>query len=550
MPTVRRVLLVALLATAASSRAAAQELRVTVTDSASRRPLASVVLVFLDASGTSIGRNITNDRGQYSVTVSAAARRVRALRLGYRAREVSLPTVSNGRMQLDIAMLAIPALLEPVTVVAAASCPRRSDARAALALLEQARAGLLATIVAREANPATLKLLAFQRTMDGTSDRIEHQSVRIDSSGVRVKSYEAATSAAEFVENGFSRDSAGTRWFFGPDAEVLLDERFSNGYCFRIEDPDGRRPNQVGLGFAAADRRKGRVDIEGALWIDTVARTLKDIDFRFVAIQRTYGEPQQGGGVSFREMPNGMVLLDRWFLRLSASHTDTTYGRSEQVRRWFYATEVGGEVARAICPDGKAWKASLGTVQLHVVTQQGKPARSAIVRLADSDYLGSPDANGNLEIPDVLPGPYGVVIIDTALASMGITLGTTTKLFVQRDSIVRATIVEPPPDEFLKKKCSMLMERQWVTARVSRSDGRTIADAKWEVGEDFATSLEYVHASGRTDADGKFGFCRASASRAVLQVRVSDNVQPHQDVIVTLLGKSNTLEIELPVRSK
>ncbi|MEO8622653.1 MAG: hypothetical protein ABI625_16400, partial [bacterium] len=510
MPTFRRVLSVALLALgAASTHAAAQQqlLTVTVTDSASHRPLSSAVLIFLDASGTAFARNITNERGQLSASVSPDVRRVRALRLGYRARDVQMPSTSAATARLDIAMLAIPALLEPVTVVAASSCPRRDDSRAALALLEQARAGLLATIVAREANPAEMKLLSYERTMDGNSDRIERQSVHIDSVGHRAKSYEAAATASDFVENGFSRDSAGMRYFFGPDADVLLDEGFSNGYCFRIHDSERTRPNQVGLEFSAADKKKGRVDIEGALWIDTVAHTLKDINFRFIIYPHVSGVPDQGGQVSFREMPNGMVLIDRWLLRLAAVHSDTSYARGMQVRRFYFAREVGGEVARAIWPDGRAWKASLGTVQLHVVTQQGEPARSAIIRLDDTDYIGSPDATGDLEITDVLPGPYDVIMIDTALAPMGISLGAGLKLYAQRDSTIRAPLIEPPRDAFLKKHCGKSTERHWVTVRVYRPDGASVVDGTWELGEDFGTSLEFMHARGRTGLDGEFGFC-------------------------------------------
>ena len=432
MQASRRLGVLALLVIACSARAAAQELHGTVVDSASRRPLASAVLAFFDAAGTALGRHITNERGEYRVTVSAVAQRVRVLRLGYRARDVAIPPVGAGGTPLDIAMLAIPALLEPVSVQAAESCPRRSDGRAALALLEQARAGLLATIVAREANPATMKLLAFERVMDGNSDRIERQSVRVDSSTRRVKSYEAAGTAADFVRDGFSRDSAGSRFYFGPDADVLLNDGFSNGYCFRIQDPERASQNQVGLGFSAAERRKGRVDIDGALWIDTVARTLSDIEFRFVGVQRTFNTPEQSGRVSFREMPNGMVVVDRWVLRLASAHQDTSYERGTPIRTWYSVREVGGEVARAIWSDGRAWKARLGTLQLHVLTPQGTPATSVIVRLDETDYLASPDAKGDLEIPDLLPGPYGVVVMDTALAPAGIALGTSLKLYSQR----------------------------------------------------------------------------------------------------------------------
>ena len=145
MRRVRATLLAAFLLLAAW-RGQAQSLRISVVDGASRRPLPSAVLTFLDASGATLSRNITNERGQYTHTVLAAARRVRVLRLGYRILEVPVPNAAAGITRLDIAMVAIPALLEPVTVLAAASCPRTPDATAALALLEQARAGLLESV--------------------------------------------------------------------------------------------------------------------------------------------------------------------------------------------------------------------------------------------------------------------------------------------------------------------------------------------------------------------------------------------------------------------
>ena len=168
MNFVRRVTVGALLLLSTARVAESQELHGSVVDSATRRPIASAVLVLVDDAGLAHGRTITNDRGQYRIVLPADVRRVRVLRLGFRARE--LPLVA-GDGTLDIAMIAIPTLLEKVTVQAARACPRRDDAQAALALLEQARAGLLATVVAAEQNAATMKLLRYERQMDGTSDR-------------------------------------------------------------------------------------------------------------------------------------------------------------------------------------------------------------------------------------------------------------------------------------------------------------------------------------------------------------------------------------------
>ncbi len=527
---------------------AAQDLHGRVYDSASRRPIASAVLILMDDAGASRGRTITNDRGQYRISLPLDARKVRVLRLGFRARELSI-VVTTGEA-FDIVMTAIPALLEKVTVQAARACPRRDDAQSALALLEQARAGLLATIVAAEENPATMKLLRYERRMEGTSDRIDRQTVHIDSVAGRKKSFEAASSAAAFVRDGFSRDSAGSRILYGPDAEVLLDDSFANGYCFRLVDADRARPHQVGLGFSAADRRRDRVDIDGAVWIDTVARRLVDIDFRYEGIRLPYNAPTPGGHIHFHEMPNGMVVIHSWVLLLAAATLDSSGDfRHPIIRQVFNGNDVGGEVARAIWSDGRAWKAPLGTVQLHVVTGDGEPTNRVVVRLGESDYIASPDAQGNLEIPDVLPGPYDVFVIDTSVVASGTVLGTGLRIVAQRDSTIRAVLISPSPEAFQRKRCSAVPSFTWVTANVLRDDDSPVNEARWEAGEDFNTPWEYVYAKGQTPSTGVFGFCSELARSGTLQLRVSDGLEPRDEVVVKVSSSTDRVKIKLPVRS-
>ena len=76
----------------------AQELRGTVRDSASNQPIPGAVLVLLDASGTPLGRNITNERGRVSESRSRrASTRIRVVRIGFRPREVPLSSRSRRR---------------------------------------------------------------------------------------------------------------------------------------------------------------------------------------------------------------------------------------------------------------------------------------------------------------------------------------------------------------------------------------------------------------------------------------------------------------------
>lgn len=501
----------------------AQQLSGTVHDSTSGQPISGAVLMLLDASGAVLGRNITNERGEYRIALSSAMQRVRAVRIGYRPTEVPIPAGGGATTELNIVMRALPTLLEPVRVSAGAHCPRRSDEAVTFALLEQVRAGLLAIVVAREANPAALVRLTFERAMDGSSDRIASQTVRIDSSVRATNSFNAAASATDFVKRGFMADSEMHQIFFAPDADVLLDAGFAAGYCFRIVDADRGRPNQIGLGFSAANHRRNRVDIEGTLWVDTVARTLRDIEHRYVGLDRRIESMRPGGHISFHEMANGVVMIDRWSLRLIGGQSDTvrsppfTQGRqlqvpAPQIRLTLYAAENGGEVARARWPDGSAWHASLGTLQLHAVTSNGRPAVGAIIHLVETQYRAVVDSNGDAVIADLIPGPYSLAIKDRRLALLGLEIRAPLQFVAERDSTVRQSLVVATAEDFVVGRCmasrrytpgdsAMLLGRALTPDGVPVS-GLTIA-LMAQVGA-VKKPLPDTYATG---SDGLFQFC-------------------------------------------
>src|ERR1035438_10814569 len=206
-------------------------------------------------------------------------------------------------------------MLAAVRIQEKSGCPRRSDDAATFGLWEQARAGLLATVVAREANPAHLDRLVFERRFEGNSDRITSFSVDRRAAELADKSFNASFPADVFVKSGFATDSAGVQLLFGPDADVLLDEAFARAYSFRLATRARGRPTQVGLRFGPAQRQDGRVDIDGVLWVDTAARALTDIEFGYVGLPPVTARFSPGGRVSFRQMSNGIVLIDRWQLR-------------------------------------------------------------------------------------------------------------------------------------------------------------------------------------------------------------------------------------------
>lgn len=517
------ILVPALLALATLTQVGgAQELRGTVRDSVSKRPIPGAVLLLLDSSGAVLGRNLTDETGRFMIALRTGARRVRVQRIGFRLRELGLPakrTTGNAvEPWFDIAMLPIPTFLERVTVNEQSQCSRRSDRATAFALLQQARAGLLTTVVAREANLAAMVRFTYEKTMAGVSDRIERMTVYVDSVDRTTGSFGAAHKATDFVRRGFVEDGGDTRVFLGPDADVLLDDDFAAAYCFHIADADRSRATQVGLAFVPAERRQGRVDIEGVLWVDTVARALRDVQFRYVGLESPIQRYAPGGSISFREMTNGVVLIDEWSLRLVSSYDGGTSAdaSNRSARRGAYIHESGGALADATWPDGHKWHASLAAARLHAVTTEKRPAAGVQLWLADTPYGATVDSTGNAVISDLIPGPYSVVVVDQRLQSLNFDIPTRLIFLATRDSIVERQVETLTAEEFVIQRC--VKDRKYkpgpstlVFGRVMTHDGQPVDDVVVSLAQKIAsTTWQPVGNDYKTGADGLFSVCMPS----------------------------------------
>lgn len=529
---------------------AAQDARGTVRDSASAQPLASAIVVVLDSADATLARTVTNEQGAYRVALPTTARRLRVLRIGFRPQDVRLGA-RVGDAALDVTLVPVPPMLSAMRVEGAAKCPRRADGPRALALWDQARTGLLATVVAREAVPAQLKLLLYERTLDGTSDRIVRQRVRIDSS-VASGSFAAVGLAEDFVARGFVRQSNDDDVYLGPDADVMLDPAFAASYCFSIRPAVSSRPNEAGLGFESATRRDGRIDIDGTLWVDTVARAVRSIEFRYVGLDAaTESAVHPGGRVSFHTMPNGVVMVDRWNLHVPAVAEDTrhTRGRNAAPLTSTIGRDIGGEVARAIWDeDGREWRGQLGTLRATIVDARGRVMRHATVRLADTDYLASPDFRGNIEIEDLLPGPYAALVIDTALARLGASVGMSGRIVAERDSVTETKLVAKTVESFIGASCRDQRERNTIDGMIVTPAGAPAQDARWELGTNFGTAAEMVAISGGVDERGRFAICPmiTSQQQRDLQLRVWRESAPERVEVHALVSKRSRLTITLP----
>jgi hypothetical protein len=510
----------------ALAAAQAQQLRGVVRDSTSARPIPGVVILLLGSDSTTIGRNITNERGEYRIALTPAMTRARFLRLGFRPREFPIPAAVNGVASLDLSMETIPALLETVHVRANASCPRRSDDAQAFALLEQSRAALLASVVSREANRASMVRYVFDRFHDGTSDKVVRMTVQADSADSTSASFIAAHSAHDFARKGFVEEGPRGVVYNAPDAEVLLDTAFSSAYCFRVLT-DRKRPMQVGLGFTVARGEKNRIDVDGALWVDTSARALTDIEFLYKGMDSRVDRLKPGGTISFHEMKNGAVIIDSWALRLVGATVDTVVtGRSGIVmprqRLNLFVHEHGGEVAHARWLDGTRWDASLATLQATARTRSGLPAAHVELSFPGTPYDAVSDGDGRIEIHDLVPGPYSGVTVDSALMALGLAIPTDVEFDADRGATITKPFVANTLLEYAIGRCESATRKRYtsadssaVLARVLDSALRPAADVRWWAWRPVQATDNPSDAQNgwirirddRTEADGTIQFC-------------------------------------------
>lgn len=538
------------------AQAAAQFVRGTVIDSATRQPIAGSIVMATGAGGNVLARTLANERGVYQVSYPAAATGIRVLHMGFRPRDVPVTRSSNGITQVNVSLLRFETMLAAMNVRANAACSARKDRAAASALYEQVRDGLTAAVVAREASNTKVKRLIFDRLMNRNRNGIASQEVYIDTIVKTSTTFAAVRTAQQFVERGFLGDANGSVVFYAPDAETIADSAFRNAYCFQLGDGDKKRPTLVALDFEKARRVDKQVDIAGSIWVDTLKRTLNSIEFRYVGLNNTEEAYKLGGTVQFREATNGAVMVDEWTLKLLNAKSETMYGRQgiQTTVQAIDVHETGGALVSSVWPDGSTYRAKLGTLRVEATTRDGKPAAGTRISLTGSNYATTLDATGEGELAELSPGPYKLVVLDSTLATIGVTLPTTLSFNAVRDSIHHAKIVAPTKLDYAEERCKSepsggaikrLGEHGGVE-RITRTLGEAVSFFVYVIGPDnvplanveiteevkrdripaFYKSNDVVR--GKTDAGGRYFSCWNYKLDEKVQIWIRQSGKPPQ----------------------
>lgn len=526
------------------------EFRGTVRDSASAAPIAGAVVMGLNAAGEMVARTISRENGTYRMIWAPSVATLRVLRLGFRPATVNPAPLQDTQSILEVTLVSLPRAMDVMEVVTAQGCPAQSDHGEAFGLLDQARAGLLSMVVARELQTPQLHVLRFDRQLDLDGIEIEQQTVVVDSTTTATTAFNAVHNALDFVEQGFRTEANGYYTFFAPDENVLLDTRFQRGYCFRVADRDPARPQHIGLRFSPANHQSKRVDIDGVVWIDTTANVLSEIAFRYVGVEPLAEAFGAGGEMTFKTLPNGVTFIDRWRLRLVGAPNPEVTGGQRTVQR-YAIREVGGELAEARWPDGERWQAPLTSLQLNVVTRKGRPAEGASVALIGTNYRAIADVNGRAIIPNVLPGQYGVLVGEPRLQPIRLDLPANKTVTARRASTVIARVVMPVAEAYLGILCRSVdpdNEGIRVLGRAMTPNGQSAGSVNWRLNAINGAKVRTLSKPQTTPSSGIVHTCDSLELGSIVELSVWRGTDSAVSVRRVLVDSLTVIPIFLPVR--
>lgn len=526
----RRVAGLALVAVAAASHADAQRIRGVLTDSATRERVPSGVIILYDSAGRGLARTIAGPDGRYSIGTGPTTRTLRVLRIGFRPRTIA---VSARDSVIDVALQPIPPLMSAVQSTDSRVCAA-DPGNSAIDLWEQARAGLLASLVSRESSPPRMRVRTYRRVLDPVLRRVvADTSEYVDQTEAR--SFIAARPPWVFADYGYMRENGADRDFYAPDEAVLLDPTFAETHCLHAIDGRGPHDGEVGIAFdpIVTPQRDTIVDVAGALWLDRATFAPHTIEFHYTNL-----EPESrdaGGEVSFVLMPNGVSMVERWQIRTTAlqfsipSRPDGLAKRDIPRRDRRGGTivayhQMGGEIASAVWPDGKRWISDLPHIEGDLVDFAGAPVPDAVVWLGNRRDTVRTDSSGHFRFPPNAPGLYEVYASDSALAVEGLSRSLPTRAILLASEGPTLTMRFYPRSDVYPTVCPANTYRPGtgvLLARVVDSLGAAVPTAQIQIesiplGDTTATAQTGRTRTGVTGEDGRFIVCGAERNHRLI----------------------------------
>ncbi len=534
---------------------AAQHVHGIVHDTVGGEPVPGAVVSALDAQGSLLAWDLTNAAGEYTIGVRNGAATLRILRLGFRPRSVLMPQEAAGSTRMDVALRPVSSLSEPVSIDEVARCPKRDDRQQALGLWEQAQAGLLALVAARDTRPGETHSVLYQRWYAPGGGQLIGQQLR--PGGERTsRPFVPSRPVADFAKHGYGVCDASGCDFDLPDADVLLDGRFAAAHCFSIAAADGAHAGEVGLAFDPAEGREQLVDVAGVLWINTRQNAIQSLEFHYTGLGRAEMGVSPGGTLSFSSTPNGVVFIDQWFIITPSLPSGASGGSG---RLSFDRHISGGLVLSARWDDGARWDAPVAAVRGRVESDSGVGVPGIEVWLSGTGDTTVTDSAGAFDFDDVVPGPYALGAAGPVLAPAGISQATGADSIHATGGRVEHPVIRlQVPAVAVRGVCGShndaSIPESMLVVRVLDSDGWIAWNegvrVTWQEPDSHVLGIPVSHQGTRsatTDSNGRVELCGVPRNQT-LDIAISQGKTPQVDSTFTLPGdrRIKVVTLKLP----
>jgi hypothetical protein len=432
-----------LLLLAAASVASGQQIHGRITDRTSGVPVAGVVVSALDANGAVLSRAVSDSASGYHITLVDGATKLQFRRIGFAPAAASLRDTVNGR--IDIALSRLPTVLPPVKALADAQCPSEANSGEALALWEEARSGMLTSIVARESKAAWISILAYNTSFNGDDE--EPRSVSRVELASASNAFLAGGDSDSLAKYGYgtTTNQLGTT-FLGPDDIVLFGESFLATHCFRMGESTD---STLALEFEPAKGRNKLIEIAGTVLFRREPLDLKSVSYKYTGVNAPLDKAKPGGSLEFERMPSGITMIQRWRIRGAFAVIGAQSDIGSRQPTAIIRGGAGGGGGRVIGTPARAPQRGLGRVMVQA-TESGalielmqwpgvapylyplakvsgmlidkyskRPLANTQIRLYRTPYRTTTDSTGAYSLIDVLPGVYEVDAGDFDLEHYG-----------------------------------------------------------------------------------------------------------------------------------
>jgi hypothetical protein len=502
-----------------------------VRDAGSGVALAGAVVMVLDSLHQVSRRTLSSDSGRYGVELVPGAVQMRVVRIGYRPQTLALSARSAGNVVMDVAMTKLATLLSAVQVNDDRLCSPDTDRASALSLWEQARAGLLASVVARDEHPALTTVFRYKRLVDARSGGTLGWK-GTDSTFASSRPFIAAFTPSRLAELGYADDTERQRQYLAPDADVLLDESFAATHCIGVRQADAGHAGAIGIVFEPVRGRDEIVDVRGTLWLEAEVPALRALEFTYVGTPTGFRDGDGSGKIHFRTVRNGVTFVDEWTLRLPQYGALPTgmYG-SPRGRHLARFDETGGLVRRISWLDGTEWHSPAWQLDAIVTERESAaPLPGAIIAVDDRNDTFVADSAGRATLFPVWPGVHTVTAKDTVLAKLAPSSSVSQELTTRDGEPATVHLELPSRVSAFRDWCggtlvsadSVILAGELLVQGSSVSEMREMSAVATWAGADTSARERRV---SRVDGLGYFAVCAVPRSATVrLQIGAAEKI--------------------------